>query len=71
MPPEVAEVYLNHDALPLHECEDCGFRVPVTTGEYKGRPAIRHFEVCPLRSGRTGYEAYFEKRIAEAGAARG
>ena len=29
MPPPVAGVYLAHpDALPLHDCEDCGYGVP-------------------------------------------
>ena len=71
MPPEVAEVYLNHQALPLHDCEDCGFRVPVTPGEYKGRPAQRHFEACPLCGGRTGYEAHFKRCKAESASPEG
>jgi hypothetical protein len=66
MPPEVAEVYLAEDALPLHDCEDCGFRVPVTPGEYKGKPARRHFDACPLCSGRVGWSAFFSRRRAEA-----
>jgi hypothetical protein len=70
MPPEVAEVYLNYDALPLHDCEDCGLWVPVTPGEYRGRPAVRHFEDCPLCGGRTGYAAYFNRRQDVANADR-
>jgi len=64
-PPEVAQVYLDHDALPLHDCEACGFRVPVTTGEYKGRSAQRHFDACPLCEGHVGYAAYFLRRERE------
>jgi len=65
MPPAVAEVYVSDvAAMPLHDCEDCGFRVPVTPGEYKGKPAVRHFEACPLCGGRTGYAAYFTRRKA-------
>jgi len=71
MPPPVAEVYLNHDALPLHECEDCGFAIPVTSGEYKGRAAVRHFDVCPLCGERVGWYAYFNRRKAEADAGSG
>ena len=32
MPPQVAEVYLAHtDALPLRDCEDCGYGGPTST----------------------------------------
>ena len=72
MPPAVAEVYLTDPAaMPLHDCADCGFRIPVTPGEYKGKPARRHFEACPLCGGRIGYEAYFKRCKAEADANRG
>jgi len=52
MPPEVAEVYLAHpEALPLHDCEDCGYKLP-----------HGFFEKCPLCSGRVGFSAFFLKR---------
>jgi len=51
MPPEVAEVYLTEDALPLHSCADCGFRVPLTPDTNR-RPARRHFDSCPLCGGK-------------------
>jgi hypothetical protein len=67
MPPEVAEVYLTEDALPLHSCADCGFRVPLTPGANR-RPARRHFDSCPLCGGKVGYYAYYNRRKAEADA---
>jgi hypothetical protein len=65
MPPAVAEIYLKHDAMALHDCADCGFEVPITPGG-NGVSAVRHFETCPLCGGRTGYAAYFLRRKAEA-----
>jgi len=65
MPPAVAEVYLKHDAMALHDCADCGFEVPITPGG-NGVSAVRHFEACPFCGGRTGYAAYFLRRKAEA-----
>jgi hypothetical protein len=57
MPPGVAEIYLAEDALPLHDCEDCGFCVPVSPGR-DGRSARRHFDTCPLCGGRVAWYAY-------------
>jgi hypothetical protein len=54
MPPVVAEVYLARDVLPLHECEDCGYKLP-----------FGFFEVCPLCGGRIGYYAYWHRRTRE------
>jgi len=54
MPPVVADVYLRDGALPLHECEDCGYKLP-----------HGYFDACPLCDGRIGYEAYFKRRKAE------
>jgi hypothetical protein len=50
MPPALAEVYLAEDVLPLHDCEDCGFRLP------HGR-----FDACLLCGGRIGWDAYWQK----------
>jgi hypothetical protein len=66
MPPVVAQVYLEHDALPLHECEDCGYKIPITPGTYRGTGAIRHFDSCPLCGGRVGWYAYWKRRTEEA-----
>ena len=55
MPPAVAEVYLaNDDALPLHNCEDCGYRLPHGC-----------FDACPPCGGRIGWYAYYSRRKAE------
>jgi len=58
LPPEVAQVYLDdRDAWAAHDCEDCGYPVPVRTG----KSLQRYFERCPLCGGRTGYSAYYLK----------
>ena len=54
MPPAVAEVFLERDELRLHECEDCGFKLP-----------MKCFEACPLCGGHVGYAAYFHSRKEE------
>jgi hypothetical protein len=60
MPAAIAEVYLQHtDAVPLHDCEQCGARIPILTGQSQpARTARRFFDRCPICSGRAGYEAY-------------
>ena len=51
MPPLVADVYLAHpDALPFHDCEDCGYEVP-----------HQYFKQCPLCGGRVGWYAYWNQ----------
>ena len=55
MPPVVAEVFLERDELRLHECEACGYKLP-----------MKRFEACPLCGGRVGYSGYYTKRKAEA-----
>ena len=69
MPPAVAEIYLKHHAIALHDCADCGFEVPITPGG-NGTSAVQHFEACPLCGGRTGYAAYYLRRKAEADASQ-
>jgi hypothetical protein len=55
MPPEVAEVYLAHpDALPFHDCEDCGYKLP-----------HGYFESCPLCGGRIGWYGYWSKHAKQ------
>ncbi len=55
MPPEVAEIYLARDVLPLHECEDCGYALP-----------HGYFDSCSLCGGRIGWYAYFNRKKTEA-----
>jgi hypothetical protein len=50
MPPVIAEVYLAHDVLPLHECEDCGCHLPHES-----------FTTCPLCGGAVGWYAFWQK----------
>lgn len=60
-----AEVYLDEGAaLPLHDCEDCGFRIPVTPGDYNGESAVRHFRTAHYATGAPA--AYFQRQKAEA-----
>jgi hypothetical protein len=55
MPPTLAENILRTGGahLRLHDCADCGFRVPM--------PSDRTFDVCPLCGGELGWYAFFEK----------
>ena len=75
LPPAVAEAYLRDvRALGLHDCEGCGYTVPVhcgTQGAQDGQvvtldPTRGLFPCCPLCDGRTGYYAYFQKHGPEA-----
>jgi len=51
MPQVMADVYLSHpDALPLHDCQACGYKVP--------HPYISE---CPLCGGRVGWNAYWHR----------
>ena len=53
MPPEVAQVYLDHpDAVTLDDCcADCGYRVP-----------IKYFQSCPFCAGKVGWYAFWKKQ---------
>jgi hypothetical protein len=64
LPSEVVRVYFEDpDATPHHDCDRCGFMVPVHTGWRKGYvvvdPPRHYFDTCPLCGGRCGYSAYF------------
>lgn len=55
MPADVAEVYIEDpSALPLHDCEHCGYAVP-----------HQHFSSCPLCGGRVGWYAYWGRRTGQ------
>jgi hypothetical protein len=56
MPPVVAEVHLAHDVLPLHECEQCGYKLP-----------HEYFTTCPLCGGRVGLYAFWQKHKDDPG----
>ena len=65
LPSELVQVYLDDpDALPLHDCEDCGLRIPVRPGRQCGndsQAAHRYFDHCPACGGRVGWYAFWEK----------
>jgi hypothetical protein len=62
MPPHVARIYLEDEsASALHDCERCGYKVPIRPGDYR-TPAVRYFERCPLDgcNGETGWYAFYQ-----------
>ena len=59
MPAVVAEVFFQRDELRLHECEDCGYELP-----------MKCFKACPLCGGRIGWYAYYNRRKAAADASQ-
>ncbi len=65
VPRAVVDVYLQDpEAMPLHDCEDCGLLVPVRSERQYGmsvEPARFYFNVCPVCSGRVGWYAYWTK----------
>jgi len=67
LPFSVAAVYLDDpDVVAIHDCEDCGYQVPVCCPEPLAtppKPGCRYFERCPLCGGRVGY-AVFHRRNA-------
>jgi len=66
LPVDLVEVYLNDDdAEPMHDCEDCGFVVPVRVSRRIGHEAVverDYYPTCPNCGGRTGRFAYWSKR---------
>jgi len=65
LPQELVEVYLrDHEAEPLHDCEDCGLPVPVRCGRRLGREPVaerEYFPACPSCGGRTGRYAFWSR----------
>ncbi len=66
VPPAVVEVYLaDPEALPLHDCADCGMAVPVRPDRQagpEGEPERVYFPTCPCCGGQTGLYAYWSNR---------
>lgn len=66
VPAKLIEVYLSDsEALPLHDCEDCGLAIPVRPSRLHGleaEPEQLYFEVCPSCGGRTGWYRYWARR---------
>ena len=64
LPPVVAQVYLDDPGVvAIHDCENCGYEVPMGYGEPHASPAkpLRiYFDRCPLCGGKTGYYAFYQ-----------
>jgi hypothetical protein len=58
IPAAVVDVYVHDpEAVPLHDCEQCGMAVPVRPNRVHGmesEPEQEYFPVCPICGGRTG-----------------
>lgn len=64
IPSALAQVYLDDpEALPLHDCADCGLAVPVRPNRYglDGEPDHLYFQACPSCGGVTGRHAYWSR----------
>lgn len=65
LPWELVEVYLlDHDAEPLHDCEECGVAIPVRCSRRVGHEPVaerRYFPACPCCGGRTGRFAFWSR----------
>ena len=62
LPSELIQVYLDDpEALPLHDCSDCGLAVPIRSGwlGLEGEPERIYFPVCPNCGSRTGLYAFW------------
>lgn len=62
LPVELVQVYLDDsEAVPLHDCANCGIAIPVRPGwqGYEGEPQRVYFPTCPSCGGRTGLYAYW------------
>jgi len=69
LPQRLVQVYLDDsEALPLHDCEDCGLLIPVRDGRSMecGLPEKTYFASCPVCGGRTGLHAYWASKSRRA-----
>jgi hypothetical protein len=68
LPFSVASVYLEDpNVMATHDCEECGYRVPVGCPEplaMPSKPARMYFECCPLCGGRVGYTAFHRRNAS-------
>jgi hypothetical protein len=66
IPREVLAIYFtDHEALPLHDCADCGLPVPVRPNRLygsEGDPEEVYFADCPACGGHTGLYQYWSNR---------
>ena len=64
LPLDLVQVYLDDpEAVPLHDCAECGLAIPVHPGwrGYEGEPERVYFPACPCCGGPTGLHAYWSK----------
>ena len=62
VPAEVVQVYLDHsEAMPHHDCGNCGLAVPVIPSRRgdDGEPERAFFPTCPCCGGKTGHYLYW------------
>ncbi len=66
IPKELLLVYsADSEAMPLHDCADCGLSVPVRPNRLyggEGEPEESYFPNCPICGGRTGLYFYWSSR---------
>jgi hypothetical protein len=67
IPQVLIDVYLHDsEAVPLHDCEDCGIAIPVRPSRLDGpdgEPERVYFGSCPACGGRTGPFMYFSRNF--------
>lgn len=68
IPASLVEVYLTDaEAMPLHDCGDCGLAVPVRPhwrAGHEAPPEHVYFAACPHCGGRTGRHAFWARAAA-------
>jgi hypothetical protein len=66
IPAELLNVYLSDpEAVPFHDCEDCGLAVPIRPHRLAGmeaEPEQIYFPNCPLCGARTGQYFYWSRQ---------
>lgn len=67
VPKSLLNVYMSDpEALPLHDCSDCGLSVPVRPNRLygsEGEPEEQYFPECPVCGGRTGLYCFWSNRL--------
>jgi hypothetical protein len=66
IPAELVRVYLaDSEAVPLHDCENCGIAIPVRPHPlrgFEGEPDQIYFPSCPVCGGRTGWYLFWSRQ---------
>jgi hypothetical protein len=68
LPFSVAAVYVDDpNVMGTHDCEDCGYRVPIGCSEplaMPPKPVRVYFDRCPLCGRRVGYAAFHRRKAS-------